>query len=121
METTYRLTQTGKQVQDLLDQVTPNEQAIANEQQRAEAAEQQLQTNINNEQQARIDDVDAEEVRAKAAEQQLQENIDSIGQGGSAAVTAERERAEAAEQQLQQNINAEESARIADEIGRAHV
>lgn len=132
METTYRLTQTGKQVQDLLDQVTPNEQAIANEQQRAEGAEQQLQTNINNEAQARIDadaalqqginaeqqariaDVDAEEARAKAAEQQLQENIDAMGQGGSAAVTAERERAEAAEQQLQQNINAEESARIAD-------
>ena len=132
METTYRLTQTGKQVQDLLDQVTPNEQAIANEQQRAEGAEQQLQTNINNEAQARIDadaalqqginaeqqariaDVDAEETRAKAAEQQLQENIDAMGQGSSAAVTAERERAEVAEQQLQQNINAEESARIAD-------
>ena len=85
METTYRLTQTGKQVQDLLDQVTPNEQAIANEQQRAEAAEQQLQgnidaeaqarqdadgalqQNINAEEQARIADVDAEETRAKAA------------------------------------------------------
>ncbi len=132
METTYRLTQTGKQVQDLLDQVTPNEQAIANEQQRAEAAEQQLQgnidaeaqarqdadaalqQNINAEEQARIADVDAEEARAKAAEQQLQENIDAMGQGSTAAVTAERERAEAAEQQLQTNINSEEQARIAD-------
>ena len=114
METTYRLTQTGKQVQDLLDQVTPNENAIAVETQRAEAAEQQLQQNINAEEQARIADVDAEEARAKAAEQQLQENIDAMGQGSSAAVTAERERAEAAEQQLQTNINSEEQARIAD-------
>ena len=50
METTYRLTQTGKQVQDLLDQVTPNETSIAAETQRAEAAEHTLQQNINSEQ-----------------------------------------------------------------------
>ena len=103
MDTTYRLSQTGKEVQALLDQVTPNEQAIAQEQERAEGAEQQLQTNIDNEQQ-----------RAEDAEQQLQENIDAIGQGGAAAVTEERERAEAAEQQLQTNIDTEEQERIAD-------
>ena len=136
METTYRLSQTGKEVQQLLDQVTPNkeaiaqeiadrEQAVAEEQTRAEGAEQTLQENIDAEQQARINavsaeqqariaDVDAEETRAKAAEQQLQENIDAIGEGGSAAVTAERERAQAVEQTLQQNINTETSNRIAD-------
>ena len=136
METTYRLSQTGKEVQQLLDQVTPNkeaiaqeiadrEQAVTEEQTRAEGAEQTLQENIDAEQQARINavsaeqqariaDVDAEETRAKAAEQQLQENIDAIGEGGSAAVTAERERAQSVEQTLQQNINAETSNRIAD-------
>lgn len=136
METTYRLSQTGKEVQKLLDQVTPNkeaiaqeiadrEQAVTEEQTRAEGAEQTLQENIDAEQQARIDavsaeqsariaDVDAEETRAKAAEQQLQENIDAIGEGGSAAVTAERERAQAVEQTLQQNINTETSNRISD-------
>ena len=103
MDTTYRLSQTGKEVQALLDQVTPNEQAIAQEQQRAEAAEQQLQTNIETEQQ-----------RAEDAEQQLQENIDAIEQGGAAAVAEERERAEAAEQQLQENIDTEQQERIAD-------
>ena len=85
MDTTYRLSQTGKEVQALLDQVTPNEQAIAQEQQRAEATEQQLQ-----------------------------ENIDAIEQSGGAAVTAERERAEQAEQTLQDNIDTEEADRIAD-------
>ena len=125
METTYRLSQTGKEVQALLDQVTPNKEAIAQEttdreqsvteeQTRAEGAEQQLQESIDAEQQARIDDVDAEETRAKAAEQQLQENIDAIGEGGSAAVNAERERAQGVEQTLQQNINNETSNRIAD-------
>ena len=136
METTYRLSQTGKEVQQLLDQVTPNkeaiaqeitdrEQAVTEEQTRAESAEQTLQENIDAEQQARINavsaeqqariaDVDEEETRAKAAEQQLQENIDAIGEGGSAAVTAERERAQAVEQTLQQNINTETSNRIAD-------
>ena len=125
METTYRLSQTGKEVQALLDQVTPNQEAIAqettnreeavnNEEERAQLAEQQLQQNINIEQQARIADVDAEETRAKAAEQTLQQNIDAVSQGGSAAVTAERERAQAVEQTLQQNINTETSNRIAD-------
>ena len=71
METTYRLSQTGKEVQALLDQVTPNKEAIAQEttdreqsvteeQTRAEGAEQQLQESIDAEQQARIDDVAGE-------------------------------------------------------------
>ena len=125
MDTTYRLSQTGKEVQALLDQVTPNkdaiaqettdrEQSVTGEQTRAEGAEQQLQQNINNEQQARIDDVNEEEQRAKAAEQQLQQNIDDIGESGSEAVQAERERAQGVEQTLQQNINNETQARIAD-------
>ena len=103
METTYRLTQTGNEVQNLLNKIVPNENAIAAEAERAGAAEQTLQDNI-----------DAEQNRAEGAEQILQENIDAVSQGGSAAVTAERERAEAAEQQLQTNITAEQDARIAD-------
>lgn len=125
METTYRLTQTGKQVQDLLDQVTPNETAIAAETTRAEAAESQLQgsidaeaqarqdadaalqQNINAEEQARIADVDAEEARAKAAEQQLQTNINSEEHARIADVDAEETRAKAAEQENAGNITAE--------------
>ena len=114
METTYRLSQTGKEVQALLDQVTPNkeaiqtetenrEEAVGNETERAGQAEQTLQENI-----------DAEERRALEAEQQLQDNIDAIEQSGGAAVTAERERAEQAEQTLQDNIDTEEANRIAD-------
>ena len=103
METTYRLQQTGKKVQELLDKIEPNEQAITEETNRSEGAESQLQDNIN-----------AEENRAKAAEQQLQQNIDAVSQGGSAAVTAERERAQGVEQILQQNINTETANRIAD-------
>ena len=125
MDTTYRLSQTGKEVQQLLDQVTPNQEAIATETQNREQAvtdeaesrqqaDQQLQQNIDNEQQARIADVDAEEARAKGAEAQLQQNIDAIEQSGGAAVTAERERAQGVEQTLQQNINTETQARIAD-------
>ena len=125
MDTTYRLSQTGKEVQQLLDQVTPNQEAIAQETENREQAvtdeaesrqqaDQQLQQNIDNEQQARIADVDAEEARAKAAEAQLQQNIDAIEQSGGAAVTAERERAQGVEQTLQQNINTETQARIAD-------
>jgi len=125
MDTTYRLSQTGKEVQALLDQVTPNQEAIAQEtenreqsvteeRERAQEAEQQLQQNINAERTDRIADVDAEEERAKAAEAQLQQNIDAVSQGGSAAVQTERERAQGVEQTLQQNINNETQARIAD-------
>ena len=125
MDTTYRLSQTGKEVQQLLDQVPQNQEAIAqetenreqsvsNETERAQQAEQQLQQNINTERTDRIADVDAEEARAKAAEAQLQQNIDAIEQSGGAAVTAERERAQGVEQTLQQNINTETQARIAD-------
>ena len=125
MDTTYRLSQTGKEVQQLLDQVTPNQEAIAtetenreqsvsNETERAQQAEQQLQQNINTERTDRVADVDDEEARAKAAEAQLQQNIDAIEQSGGAAVTAERERAQGVEQTLQQSINTETQARIAD-------
>lgn len=58
---------------------------LAEEIERAQAAEKQLQDNI-----------DAEQARAEAAEEQLQDNIE-----------AEKARAEAAEEQLQDNIDAE--------------
>ena len=136
MDTTYRLTQTGKQVQDLLDQVTPNEVAIAAETDRATAAEQALQgdlsaettraegaedalqNNINSEESARIaadsvlqGKIDDEEARAQAAEQALQGDL-----------ADETTRAEGAEASLQDNINAEASARqSADQVLQGNI
>ena len=139
MDTTYRLTQTGKQVQDLLDQVDPNKEAIAAETTRAEAAEQTLQDNIDAEQAAREaadaalrSDLTAEAERAEIAEHTLQGNIDAeeqsriadvdaeqaraeaSEQANATAIAAEETRATAAEQTLQGNIDAEEQSRIAD-------
>ena len=130
MDTTYRLTQTGKQVQDLLDQVTPNEVNIAAETQRATAAEQAihgdvsaettraegaeaaLQNNINSEESARIaadavleGKIDAEKDRAIAAEQSIHGDV-----------SAETTRAESAEAALQGNIEAEANARQSADI-----
>ena len=131
MDTTYRLTQTGKQVQDLLDQVTPNEVAIAAETARAtdaeqalqgdlsaettraEGAEAALQNNINSEESARIaadsvlqGKIDDEESRAQAAEQAIQGDL-----------ADETTRATGAETTLQGNIDAEASARqSADQV-----
>ena len=139
MDTTYRLTQTGKQVQDLLDQVEPNRDTIAAETDRATAAEQTLQDNIDAEQAAREaadaalrSDLTAEAERAEIAEHTLQGNIDAekqsriadidaeqaraeaAEQANAAAIVAEETRATAAEQTLQNNIDAEEQSRIAD-------
>ena len=114
METTYRLSQTGKEVQALLDQVTPNEEAIAQETQDREQAVGNEAERAGQAEQTLQDNIDAEERRALEAEQQLQDNIDAIEQSGGAAVTAERERAEQAEQTLQDNIDTEEADRIAD-------
>ena len=125
MDTTYRLTQTGKQVQDLLDQVTPNEVNIAAETQRATAAEQAihgdvsaettraetaeaaLQSNINSEESARIaadsvlqGKIDDEKARAQAAEQAILGDLSD-----------ETARAEGAEATLQGNIDDEAAAR----------
>ena len=114
METTYRLSQTGKEVQALLDQVTPNEEAIAQETQDREQAVGNEAERAGQAEQTLQDNIDAEERRALEAEQQLQDNIDAIEQSGGAAVTAERERSEQAEQTLQDNIDTEEADRIAD-------
>jgi hypothetical protein len=98
----YRLTQSGDEVQRILDNATPQSE-LAAETQRATEAEQTLQQNINTEAQARgnadtqlqqnIDaealtrsqadttlqgNIDAEEVRAKAAEKQNADDIYAI-------------------------------------------
>ena len=80
----YRLTQSGDQVQSILNNAAMQE-ALANETARAEEAEQQLQTNINAEAGARQQadatlqgNIDTEEARAKAAEQLNADGIDAI-------------------------------------------
>ena len=80
----YRLTQSGDQVQSILNNAAMQE-ALANETARAEAAEQQLQTNINAEAGARQQadttlqgNIDTEEARAKAAEQLNADGIAAI-------------------------------------------
>ena len=80
----YRLTQTGDQVQNILNNSTPQSELTA-ETQRAELAEQTLQGNINTEAQARQQadgvlqgNIDTEETRAKAAEKANADDIDVI-------------------------------------------
>lgn len=80
----YRLTQTGDQVQNILNNSTPQSDLTA-ETQRAELAEQTLQGNINTEAQARQQadgvlqgNIDTEETRAKAAEKANADDIDVI-------------------------------------------
>ena len=80
----YRLTQSGDQVQSILNNAAMQE-ALANETTRAEGAEQQLQTNINAEAGARQQadatlqgNIDTEEARAKAAEQLNADGIAGI-------------------------------------------
>ena len=80
----YRLTQSGDQVQSILNNAAMQE-ALANETTRAEEAEQQLQTNINSEAGARQQadatlqgNIDTEEARAKAAEQLNADGIAGI-------------------------------------------
>ena len=82
----YRLTQSGQEVQDILNGAAMQVDLTA-ETERATEAEQTLQDNI-----------DAEETRAQGAEDTLQDNID-----------AEETRAEGAELTLQGNIDAEET------------
>ena len=89
---------------------------ITAETERAEAAERELQANI-----------DAETDRAEAAEKDLQSQIDHIEQSGvdltaRAAIAAETERAEAAERELQANIDAEtERAEAAERELQANI
>ena len=80
----YRLTQTGDEVQRILNNATPQSDLTA-EVERAQNAEQQLQTNIDSEAQARQgadttlqQHIDAEATRAEAAEQQNANDIDAI-------------------------------------------
>ena len=108
----YRLTQSGDQVQEILNNATSQSDLTA-ETQRAEQAEQALQgnidieerdrkaadvtlqENIDTEQQARINDVDAEETRAKARENQI-----------AGALSDEETRAKAAEKANADDIDA---------------
>ena len=102
----YRLTQSGEEVQRILNTATPVS-SLQEESERAQLAETQLQQNIDTEalarEQADTDlqtNIDAEETRAEAAEQSLRE-----------AVTNERNRAEGAESDLQQDIDDETTHR----------
>ena len=80
----YRLTQTGDQVQEILNNATTRSE-LAAEIERATGAEQTLQQNINAEASAREQadttlqsNISTEEVRARAAEQQNATDIDAI-------------------------------------------
>ena len=80
----YRLTQSGDEVQSILNNSTPQSDLTA-ETQRAELAEQTLQGNIDIEERDRKaadvtlqGNIDAEETRAKAAEKQNADDIDAI-------------------------------------------
>ena len=80
----YRLTQSGDEVQSILNNSTPISDLQA-ETERAQGAEQTLQQNIDNEALARQQadntlqgNIDAEELRAKAAEQHNATDIDAI-------------------------------------------
>ena len=87
----YRLTQSGDEVQSILNNSTP-QSALAAETERAQGAEQTLQGNINTEAQARqdadstlqgnintvSDNLAAEVTRAKAAEKANADDIDVI-------------------------------------------
>ena len=97
----YRLTKSGEEVQNILDNATPQSELTA-ETQRATEAEQTLQGNIDN-----------EETRAKGAERTLQENIDAEaltrGQADTTLqgnIDAEEARAKAAEKQNADDIDA---------------
>ena len=80
----YNLTQTGPEVQEILDNATPQSE-LTSETQRAQLAEQTLQTHIDNEALIRENtdtllqtNIGAEETRAKAAEKQNADDIDAL-------------------------------------------
>ena len=89
----YRLSQSGNEVQEILNTATPQSD-LTQETQRAEQAEQALQGNI-----------DIEERDRKAADVTLQEHIDTV----SSNVTAEETRAKAAEKTNADDIDVIES------------
>ena len=89
----YRLTQSGDEVQNILNNATPQSDLTA-ETERAQGAEQTLQGNI-----------DIEERDRKAADVTLQENIDTV----SGNLTTEENRAKAAEKANADDIDTIES------------
>ena len=89
----YRLSQSGNEVQEILNTATPQSD-LTQETQRAEQAEQALQGNI-----------DIEERDRKAADVTLQEHIDTV----SGNITAEETRAKAAEKTNADDIDVIES------------
>lgn len=102
----YRLTQSGEEVQRILNTATPVS-SLQEESERAQLAEAQLQQNIDAEALTREQadtnlqtNIDAEETRAEAAEQSLSD-----------AVANERSRAKGAESDLQQDIDDETTHR----------
>ena len=87
----YRLTQSGDEVQNILDNATPQSDLTA-ETERATGAETQLQQNINSEQNAREQaditlqgNIDAETQRREGAYALLQQDIESEAQSREAA------------------------------------
>ena len=111
----YNLTQTGPEVQEILDNATPQSE-LTTETQRAQLAEQTLQGNIDAEAQARANAISAETQRAQLAEQTLQTHIDNEALTRENADTllqtnigAEETRAKAAEKQNADDIDALEA------------
>ena len=120
----YRLRQSGEEVQGILDNAAMRAQLTA-ETERAQQAEQQLQTNIDNEATARqqadqtLDGkIAAEKTRAEGAEGALQTTIGEEATARQQAdgvldgkIAAEKTRAEGAEGDLQTAIGEEAQAR----------
>ena len=111
----YNLTQTGPEVQEILDNATPQSE-LTTETQRAQLAEQTLQGNIDAEAQARANAISTETQRAQLAEQTLQTHIDNEALTRENADTllqtnigAEETRAKAAEKQNADDIDALEA------------
>ena len=98
MDTTYRLSQTGKEVQQLLDQVTPNKDAI-------EQMEQGKQDTLT------FDQVPTTDSNNPVTSGGIKQAIDAIGQGSTQGLAAEVERARQAEQDLQDDIDGEATER----------
>ena len=134
----FRLTQSGEEVQNILDTATP-QTSLEAETARAQEAEGQLQTNIDEEASARqegdaalaesigternraesaeqtlANGIGAERSRATGAEEELQDNIDEEAAARQQAVANEAQARQTADTTLQQNIDNEETARIAD-------
>ena len=131
----YRLTQSGDEVQELLNQVTPNQQAIqglqndkvdkvegkglsdenftANEKNKLGDLPTESELNTELGKKATIVSLGEETQAREQADQTLQGNIDAEERARIADVDAEETRAKSAEKQNADDIDAEEAARIA--------